>query len=212
MCPTSPRFRPTPQQTYALITVGFLSVGYALYLRYMIVENVQFGLNCDAGWPTWGCLSRKVGLALDERGVFGWVAIAAAVLNLVRPRVVLFFTDGQSSVDPVLEAAKRDQRDVRVFTVGFGPDVNRQLLARLAALKRGRFTAIPVATSIEREVAALYHQIEAPVLVDVSLEVDGAVFNRLYPRTLPDLFVDDELRITGRLRVSVGCSPTFGIR
>jgi len=63
MCPTSPRFRPTPQQTYALITVGFLSVGYALYLRYMIVENVQFGLNCDAGWPTWGCLSRKVGLA-----------------------------------------------------------------------------------------------------------------------------------------------------
>jgi len=90
MCPTSPRFRPTPQQTYALITVGFLSVGYALYLRYMIVENVQFGLNCDAGWPTWGCLSRKVGLALDERGVFGWVAIAAAILNLVRPGVVLF--------------------------------------------------------------------------------------------------------------------------
>src|SRR4029079_3669297 len=100
MCPTSPRFRPTPQQTYALITVGFLSVGYALYLRYMIVENVQFGLNCDAGWPPWGGLSRKGGPAPEQRGVFGgcalatlgvfvWVAIAAAILNLVRPGVVL---------------------------------------------------------------------------------------------------------------------------
>lgn len=84
------RFRPTPHQSYALITIGFLALGYALYLRYMIVENVQFGLNCDAGWPTWGCLSRKVGLALDERGVFGWVALGAALLNLIRPGVVLF--------------------------------------------------------------------------------------------------------------------------
>src|SRR5262245_6877513 len=84
------RFRPTSQQSYALIAIGFLAVGYALYLRYMIVENVQFGLNCDAGWPTWGCWSRKMGLALDERGVFGWAALAAAILNLIRPGVVLF--------------------------------------------------------------------------------------------------------------------------
>ena len=86
----SQRFRPSPQQIHWLIVIGFLSIGYALYLRYMIIENVQVGLNCDAGWQTWTCFSRKAGLALDEHGVFGWVALAAALLTLIRPGVVLF--------------------------------------------------------------------------------------------------------------------------
>jgi hypothetical protein len=86
----APRFRPTSTQTHALIAVGFLSIGYALYLRYMIIENVQIGLSCDTGLATWTCLSRKLGLALDEHGVLGWVALAAAALTLVRPNVILF--------------------------------------------------------------------------------------------------------------------------
>jgi Ca-activated chloride channel family protein len=119
-----------------------------------------------------------------------------------RPRVVLFFTDGQSDVPPVLAAMQADKRDVRVFTVGFGSDVNKSLLARLAARKRGRFTYISAASNIEKEVSLLYRQIDAPVLVDVSLEATGGNVTRVYPPTLPDLFVDDELRISGRLRAS----------
>jgi Ca-activated chloride channel family protein len=119
-----------------------------------------------------------------------------------RPRVVLFFTDGRSDVPPVLAAMQADKRDVRVFTVGFGSEVNKSLLARLAAQKRGRFTYIAAAANIEREVSTLYRQIEAPVLVDVSLEASGGAISRVYPPTLPDLFVDDELRINGRLRAS----------
>jgi hypothetical protein len=127
-----------------------------------------------------------------------------------RPRVVLFFTDGQSDVPPVLAAAQADKRDVRVFTVGFGPQVNRPLLARLAARKRGRFTYISAAANIERDVSLLYRQIDAPVLVDVSLETSAGATSRLYPPMMPDLFVDDELRVTGRLRAS---GPvTFTIR
>jgi Ca-activated chloride channel homolog len=119
-----------------------------------------------------------------------------------RPRVVLFFTDGKSSVQPVLDAAAADKNDVRVFTVGFGPDVNRPLLAHLAAIKRGRFKYIATAADIEKEVSSLYRQIDAPVLVDVSLEVTGGAASRVYPPTLPDLFVDDQLRISGRVRAS----------
>jgi len=119
-----------------------------------------------------------------------------------RPRVVLFFTDGQSDVPSVLTAMQADKRDVRVFTVGFGSDVNKALLSRLAARKRGRFTYISAASNIEREVSTLYRQIDAPVLVDVSLEASGGTIARIYPPTLPDLFVDDELRISGRLHAS----------
>jgi len=84
------RFLPSARQTSWLIGVALLSLGYALYLRYLVIENVPVGLACDAGAQTLTCLSRKVGLAFDEHGVFGWVAAAAAVLTFIRPTLLWF--------------------------------------------------------------------------------------------------------------------------
>jgi hypothetical protein len=86
----SRRFLPTARQMNWLIAIGLISLGYALYLRYLVVENVPVGLACDAGAQTWLCLTRKVTLAFDESAVFGWVAFGAAVLTFIRPHVVLF--------------------------------------------------------------------------------------------------------------------------
>lgn len=117
-----------------------------------------------------------------------------------RPRVVVFMTDGQSDIDKAIAAAKTDTGDVRLFTVGLGKDVNKSLLARLAAEKRGRFVYIEKPSAIEAEVGRLAASIARPLLVDVSIDVEGARAVRLYPRTLPDLFAQDELVVTGRLR------------
>lgn len=122
-----------------------------------------------------------------------------------RPRIVLFFTDGQSRPAPAIAAARADRGDVRVFTVGLGTGVNKPLLARLARLKRGRYAYIARADEIERSVALVYSQISRPLLTDISFDITGAASDRkVYPRTLPDLFVDDELLITGRLRGESG--------
>lgn len=122
-----------------------------------------------------------------------------------RPRVVLFFTDGQSDAARAITAANGDKRDVRVFTVGLGEGVNRPLLARLSRLKRGRYAYIARADDIERSVGVVYNQISRPLLTDVSFDITGVVSDRkVYPRTIPDLFVDDELLITGRLRGGAG--------
>ena len=89
--PAAPRrFLPTARQLNWLIAIGLVSLGYALYLRYLVIESVPVGLACDAGAQTWLCLARKVALAFDEHGVFGWVAAGAAVLAFIRPNVVLF--------------------------------------------------------------------------------------------------------------------------
>lgn len=85
-----PFFLPTARQTNWLLAIGVLSVGYALYLRYLVIEPSTVGLACDAGLDTWLCLSRKAAIALFSRSVFGMVALAVAVLNLVRPSIVLF--------------------------------------------------------------------------------------------------------------------------
>jgi len=127
-------------------------------------------------------------------------AITSQETKSERPRVVVFLTDGQSDVDKAIQAAHTDTGDVRLFTLGLGKDVNKPLLSRLAALKRGRFVYIEKASMIEPEVSRLAASISKPLLVGVSVDVEGANAVRLYPRSLPDLFAEDELVVTGRIR------------
>lgn len=83
-------FLPSARATNWLLIVGFLSIGYALYLRLMAVEQATVGLACMAGLDTWLCMTRRIVIALFMHSVFGWFAIAAALLNLLRPSLVLF--------------------------------------------------------------------------------------------------------------------------
>ena len=82
-------FRPTARQLNWLLIATFVSVGYALYLRYMVIEQSSVSLACQAGLPTWLCFTRKIFLGLFQNGVFGVAALAAAVLNLIRPSIAL---------------------------------------------------------------------------------------------------------------------------
>ena len=49
------------------------SVGYALYMRYLVIEQSTVGLACQAGLPTWLCATRKVMIALFTNSVFGFL-------------------------------------------------------------------------------------------------------------------------------------------
>ena len=42
-------FRLTPYQVQWLLVVGFVTVGYAIYLRYLAIEFSGTALACDAG-------------------------------------------------------------------------------------------------------------------------------------------------------------------
>jgi hypothetical protein len=88
--PRHPPFRPSAHAINWLLVIGFVSIGYAMYLRYLVIEVPAVGLACDGGLPTWLCATRKVVSALFNNMVFGYVALAAALLNLVRPSLVLF--------------------------------------------------------------------------------------------------------------------------
>ena len=83
-------FRPSAASLNWVIAIGFVSLGYAMYLRYLVIEQTQTGLACDAGLRTWLCLSRTVVSALFENEVFGWVSLGAAALAMIRPGLPLF--------------------------------------------------------------------------------------------------------------------------
>ena len=84
-----PLFRPTAVQLNWLLVVAFLSVGEALYLRYMAIEYPTVSLSCQAGLKTWLCDTFRLSIILFNYQVFGGAALAVAVLNLLRPSIVL---------------------------------------------------------------------------------------------------------------------------
>src|SRR3954469_10087331 len=82
-------FRLTPYQVQFLLVVGFVTVGYALYLRYLAVELSTQALACDAGLQSMLCKARALATVLFKNSVFGIVALVIAALHLMRPSIVL---------------------------------------------------------------------------------------------------------------------------
>ncbi len=83
-------FLPSARATNWLLIVGFCSLGYALYMRYMAIEQSSVGLACAEGLDTWLCSSRALIAILFKNSAFGWAALAVALTNLLRPSLVLF--------------------------------------------------------------------------------------------------------------------------
>ena len=83
-------FLPSVRAANWLLIVGFCSIGYALYMRYLAIEQSTVGLACQAGLNTWLCSTREITIVLFTYSVFGWFALIVAALNLLRPSLVLF--------------------------------------------------------------------------------------------------------------------------
>jgi hypothetical protein len=84
-----PLFLPTPRQINLLLIIASLSVGEALYIRYMAIENLNTDLACQAGLQTWLCTTFRISIVFFNHSLFGWVALIAALLNLMRPSITL---------------------------------------------------------------------------------------------------------------------------
>lgn len=86
---TRPLFLPTPRQTIALAVLALASLSHALFVRYYAIEQTSVALACQAGAETIICMSSRLLLALHIPPSLGIAALVAALLNLVRPSVVL---------------------------------------------------------------------------------------------------------------------------
>ena len=75
-------FRLTPYQVQWLLIVGFVTIGYALYLRYLAIELSTVALACDASLQTMLCKTRVLATSLFRNSVFGAVALGPFIGGL----------------------------------------------------------------------------------------------------------------------------------
>jgi hypothetical protein len=83
-------FRPSGRAALILSLLAIAAVGFALFLRYRIIQNTPIGLACEAGEQSLTCTVRLAAIYLFVRSIFGWTAVAATLVQLWRPSIVVF--------------------------------------------------------------------------------------------------------------------------
>jgi Ca-activated chloride channel family protein len=136
--------------------------------------------------------------ALDE-------ALTMRPNDPARPFTLVFFTDGQPTVDEtnpdkiVKNVSGKNSGNTRIFTFGVGDDVNAAMLDQLADATRAVSTYVRPAEDIETKVASLYGKISHPVMTDLRLVTnDNVKLSETYPPKLPDLFQGTQLVVIAR--------------
>jgi len=147
------------------------------------------GLKTSGGTAIWP--------ALDD-------ALAMRSKDTTRPFTVVFFTDGQPTVDEtnpdkiVKKVMEKNSGNTRIFTFGVGDDVNAAMLDQLADSTRAVSSYVREAEDIETKVVSLYGKISNPVLTDLKLASTTVQIHEMYPPKLPDLFQGTQLVVIGR--------------
>jgi len=83
-------FRPSLHGTLILVPLVVAVLGIALFLRYGIIQNTPLGLACEGGGESLTCTIRLAAILMFTWEVFGWGAVAAALVQLWRPNIIAF--------------------------------------------------------------------------------------------------------------------------
>jgi hypothetical protein len=81
-------YLPSPRAALLVGGLTLLALGAALFLRYGIIQSTPIGLACEAGEQSLTCSVRLAVILLFIRSVFGWTALCASLVQLLRPNVV----------------------------------------------------------------------------------------------------------------------------
>ncbi len=119
-------------------------------------------------------------------------------------KIVLLLSDGAPTIgerEPLKLAAGASKPGVRVFTFGFGADVNTQLLDRLALETGGDRQYVHPKEDLALVLDAFAKRIDAPILAGPALDFGKeAGIAEIHPKRLPDIFRGGELVVFGRFK------------
>lgn len=129
---------------------------------------------------------------------------ASSMVDEERPTYLLFMTDGLpttgvTDIQQILDNFARSSSDsLRLYPFGVGYDVDTYLLDSLSEQHHGLSTYVSPEDDLQEKLSTFYNTIRAPVLTNLSLQVNGVSIYDVYPFPLPDLFIGSQEVIVGR--------------
>jgi Ca-activated chloride channel family protein len=125
---------------------------------------------------------------------------------------VIFATDGQiQDQEEAVRFLNTNLGGRRLFPVAIGSAPNSALLRQLAALGSGSFTQIADGNRVAPAMAALFSQLESPMLQRIEVQWNDPSAEA-WPARAPDLYLGEPLVITARSRDGGGPVSVSGTR
>ena len=125
---------------------------------------------------------------------------------------VIFATDGEIQDEAaVVQFLNAPLGGRRLFPVAIGSAPNSALLRRLAALGSGSFTQIADSRNVAPTMAALFSQLQSPMLQRIEVQWSDPTAEA-WPARVPDLYLGEPLVITARSRTGGGPVSVSGSR
>lgn len=123
-----------------------------------------------------------------------------------RPMIALLFSDGRPNVGLV------DSRKIinnlsqfrgpntSIFSIGTGEDINRYLLDMLTFRNRGLVWFEEDRKAVPELTQNVFKYVENPVLMRIQASFANVNDSEVYPKMLPDLYLNGELKLWGKLQ------------
>ena len=113
---------------------------------------------------------------------------------------LVFITDGSVGNESALfNLIEKQLGQARLFTVGIGSAPNSFFMRKAAQFGRGTFSYISDLSEVGEKMAALFTQLESPVMTKLNLIWPKGMSAETWPARLPDLYANEPLIITAKL-------------
>jgi Ca-activated chloride channel family protein len=125
--------------------------------------------------------------------------------NADRPLNVVILSDGLTEQEErrvLLELIRSRPRNVHVFCIGVGNDVNKPLLEQLAADSGGLAAFLSPEDNVGRQARAFRRKLTRPIASDLKIDFGGLQVTDIEPKTVPNLYFGAPICIYGRYKGS----------
>jgi Ca-activated chloride channel family protein len=174
-------------------------------IAFNVAPKAAFGTLRQANDDAKGQADAFLGSQQARGGTFLEPALRAAYRLQQPDRVlnVVILSDGmteQAERRELLRLAAQRPPRTRLFTIGIGNDVDRQLLEQLAADAGGLAAFVSRGDDFARQARAFQRKLRRPAMTHVEIALDGCGAYDLEPPTLPALYHGMPVRLYGRYR------------
>lgn len=124
----------------------------------------------------------------------------------MKPSYIVFLSDGNptqgltSSAKLIGKISKINRRERSIFSFSGGKKVNRYLLDFLSYQNRGWSEYAAENKDIDERISDLYDKIRNPLLMNVRFQINGLEEKEVYPKHLPDFYLNTEFIVYGKYR------------
>jgi len=195
----------------------FNLVDFSTYVTSLYSDHVAFDATTESEALNYISTMDASG-STNISGAFSTAIPDFSSTDTTAANIIVFFTDGEATVgiletEGILQHIKdliniNEVINLQIHTFGIGDYTNESLLSQIASQNNG-LSEFLGDDELEEVITSFYRKIRNPVLINTEMEINPPVLTQIFPDPLENLYLGQQLIITGRYQEAVPVEVTF---